>query len=53
MKLILALALLSCAVYTCSAECSELERFKVKNQWAETFGTGHGRVLFGLKFWLR
>jgi hemoglobin-like flavoprotein len=53
MKLVLAIVLLGYAVYTCSAECDILERYKIKHQWAEAFGTGHNRVTFGLHFWLK
>jgi hemoglobin-like flavoprotein len=53
MKLILAIVLIGFAVHTCSADCGELERFKVKHQWTEAFGHAHERVLFGLRFWLR
>jgi hemoglobin-like flavoprotein len=51
MKLVLAIVLLGYAVHMCSAECSELERFKIKHQWVEAFGHDHQRVLFGLHFW--
>nr|P18202.1 RecName: Full=Globin, extracellular monomeric [Tubifex tubifex] len=32
-------------------ECDALQRFKVKHQWAEAFGTSHHRLDFGLKLW--
>ena len=53
MKLLLAIVLLGYAVHTCSAECSELERFKIKHQWTEAFGHDHERVIFGLHFWVK
>jgi hemoglobin-like flavoprotein len=51
MKLVLAIVLLGYAVHTCSADCTPLERFKIKHQWTEAFGHDHRRVLFGLHFW--
>lgn len=48
MKLVLAVVLL-CVAYTAADDCDALQRFKVKHQWAEAFGTGHHRVEFGVK----
>jgi hemoglobin-like flavoprotein len=48
MKLVLAVVLL-CVAYTVADDCDPLQRFKVKHQWAEAFGTGHHRVEFGVK----
>jgi hemoglobin-like flavoprotein len=50
MKFIVAVVLLAFAAYV-SADCDELERVKVKLQWAEAFGTAHSRLLFGLELW--
>jgi hemoglobin-like flavoprotein len=50
MKLVLAVVLALCVVQA-YADCSALARFKVKHQWAEAFGSGHGRVEFALKLW--
>ena len=56
MKLILAIVMLGFAVHACTAEmaeCTKLQRFKIMHQWADAFGTGHNRVEFGLRFWLK
>jgi hemoglobin-like flavoprotein len=50
MKLLLVAAVLACAVGYISADCTILQRFKVKHQWAEAFGTGAHRIDFGIKF---
>jgi len=32
-------------------ECTQLEMIKVKHQWYEAYGTGHERLVLGLKLW--
>jgi len=50
MKLIIAAVVLSmCVVYTTASGCDLLQRFKVKHQWQEAFGSGHRRIEFGVK----
>jgi len=53
MKLLLAVVLCVCVAqaYGDASECDALERFKVKNQWREAFGSNHERVEFALKLW--
>jgi hemoglobin-like flavoprotein len=50
MKLALVAVIFACAIGYISADCSALERFKVKHQWQEAFGTGAHRIDFGIKF---
>jgi hemoglobin-like flavoprotein len=50
MKVALVAIIFACAVVYCNADCSALERFKVKHQWQEAFGTGRHRIDFGIKF---
>lgn len=50
MKLVLAVVLSMCVAHAL-ADCDALQRFKVKHQWAEAFGSAHHRLDFGLKLW--
>lgn len=53
MKLTLAIVLsvvIGCAV--ADKGCDSLERFKVKHQWGEVFGTGHRRLEFAVKIFV-
>lgn len=43
--------LLSSCVVSTLADCGVLQRFKVKHQWNEAYGSGHHRLDFGLKLW--
>jgi len=47
--LVVAVALFVVAVG--AEECTPLERVKVKHQWYEAYGTGHARLILGLKVW--
>jgi hemoglobin-like flavoprotein len=49
MKLLIAVVF-ACMIGYISADCSPLERFKVKHQWQEAFGAGAHRVEFAIKF---
>jgi hemoglobin-like flavoprotein len=51
MKLLLAVVLALCVAQGYAAGCDSLQRFKVKHQWAEAFGSTHQRVEFALKLW--
>ena len=48
--LVVAVALLVVAVNV-DADCTPLEQVKVKHQWYEAYGTGHARLILGLKLW--
>jgi len=48
--LVVAVALLVVCV-NADEQCSELEKVKVKHQWYEAYGTGHARLLLGLRVW--
>jgi len=50
MKVVLAVVLCM-FVAEAYGSCDALQRFKVKHQWAEAFGTAHHRLEFGLKLW--
>lgn len=50
MKLLIAVVLAICAAQA-YADCGPLQRFRVKHQWQEAFGSAHHRVDFGAKFW--
>lgn len=49
MKLALFVILSICVAYAAADGCDLLQRFKVKHQWAEAFGSGHERIEFGVK----
>lgn len=51
MKLLLAVVLCLCVAQGYASGCDSLQRFKVKHQWAEAFGSSHHRVEFALKLW--
>lgn len=51
MKLLLAVVLCVCVAQAYGGECDALERFKVKHQWTEAFGSSHARIEFALKLW--
>jgi hemoglobin-like flavoprotein len=54
MKLIIAAVVLSmCVAYTTASGCDLLQRFKVKHQWSEAFGSGHHRIEFGVRVFRR
>lgn len=50
MKVVLAVVLCM-FVAEAYGSCDALQRFKVKHQWAEAFGSSHHRLDFGLKLW--
>lgn len=49
MKFVLAIVLSVCVAFAAADNCDSLQRFKVKHQWSEAFGSGHHRVEFGVK----
>lgn len=51
MKLFVAVVLCVCVAQAFGSGCDPLQRFKVKHQWADAFGSGHKRVEFALKLW--
>lgn len=48
---VLAVVLCVCVAQAFGSGCDPLQRFKVKHQWSEAFGTAHHRVEFALKLW--
>jgi len=50
MKVVLAVVLCM-FVAEAYGSCDALQRFKVKHQWSEAFGSAHHRLEFGLKLW--
>jgi hemoglobin-like flavoprotein len=51
MKLVLTVVLCVCVAQAYGSGCDPLQRFKVKHQWTEAFGSAHSRVEFALKLW--
>jgi len=51
MKLLVVAAALLVVCVSADEQCSELEKVKVKHQWYEAYGTGHARLLLGLRVW--
>jgi hemoglobin-like flavoprotein len=51
MKVVLAVVLCMFVAEAYGGSCDALQRFKVKHQWAEAFGSAHHRLEFGLKLW--
>ena len=45
------LVILSCVVALAAAECGDLQRLKVKQQWSVAFGTAGNRIDFGTAMW--
>lgn len=50
MKLVLAVVVALCLGYAAAeGGCDPLQRFKIKHQWHDAFGTGHKRLEFAVK----